>query len=204
RTTGPLVLLATARPEFAESHPGFAVGGSVASSISLRPLTETQSAELVESLLTVASLPAPLRAEILAKAEGNPFFVEEIIRRLIDEEILVRDGDAWRATEQALNFAIPDSVYGLLAARVDALPAEERRVLQEAAVIGRTFWADAVVHATGLEVGGTLLALERRGLVVVRPTTSLTGQEEFAFKHALVRDVAYASQPKARRARAHA
>ena len=204
RTTGPLVLLATARPEFAESHPGFAVGGSVASSISLRPLTETQSAELVESLLTVASLPAPLRAEILAKAEGNPFFVEEIIRRLIDEEIRVRDGDTWRATEQALTFAIPDSVYGLLAARVDALPAEERRVLQEAAVIGRTFWADAVVHATGLEVGGTLLALERRGLVVVRPTTSLTGQEEFAFKHALVRDVAYASQPKARRARAHA
>ncbi|HTI30454.1 MAG TPA: adenylate/guanylate cyclase domain-containing protein, partial [Methylomirabilota bacterium] len=204
RTTGPLVLLATARPEFAESHPGFAAGGSAASSISLRPLTETQSAELIESLLTVASLPAPLRAEILAKAEGNPFFVEEIIRRLIDEEILVRDGDTWRATEQALTFAIPDSVYGLLAARVDGLPAEERRVLQEAAVIGRTFWADAVVHATGLEVGGTLLALERRGLVVVRPTTSLTGQEEFAFKHALVRDVAYASQPKARRARAHA
>jgi class 3 adenylate cyclase/tetratricopeptide (TPR) repeat protein len=204
RTTGPLVMLATARPEFAESHPGFAAGGSVASSISLRPLTETQSAELVEQLLTVASLPAPLRAEILAKAEGNPFFVEEIIRRLIDEEILVRDGDTWRATEQALSFAIPDSVYGLLASRVDALPAEERLVLQEAAVIGRTFWADAVVHAVGREVGGALLALERRGLVTVRPTTSLTGQEEFAFKHALVRDVAYASQPKARRARAHA
>jgi class 3 adenylate cyclase len=204
RTAGPLVLLATARPEFAESHPGFAAGGSVGSSISLRPLTETQSAELVEQLLTVASLPAPLRAEILAKAEGNPFFVEEIIRRLIDEEILVREGDTWRATEQALTFAIPDSVYGLLAARVDALPAEERLVLQEAAVIGRTFWADAVAHATSLEVGGTLLALERRGLVVVRPTTSLTGQEEFAFKHALVRDVAYASLPKARRARAHA
>jgi len=204
RTTGPLVLLATARPEFAESHPGFAVGGSVASSISLRPLTETQSAELVEQLLTVAALPAPLRTEILAKAEGNPFFVEEIIRRLIDEEVLVREGDTWRATDHALNFAIPDSVYGLLAARVDALPAEERLVLQEAAVVGRTFWADAVVHAIGREVAGALLGLERRGLVTVRPTTSLTGQEEFAFKHALVRDVAYASQPKARRARAHA
>ena len=204
RTTGPLVLLATARPEFAESNPGFAAGGAVASSISLRPLSETQSAELVERLLTVAALPPPLRAEILAKAEGNPFFVEEIIRRLIDEEILVREGDTWRATEQALAFAIPDSVYGLLAARVDALPAEERRVLQEAAVIGRTFWAAAVVHAIGADVGASLLGLERRGLVTVRPTTSLTGQEEYAFKHALVRDVAYSSQPKARRARAHA
>jgi class 3 adenylate cyclase/tetratricopeptide (TPR) repeat protein len=204
RTTGALVLLATARPEFAESHPGFAAGAAVASSISLRPLTESQSAELVESLLTVAAVPPPLRAEILAKAEGNPFFVEEILRRLIDEEILVRDGDTWRATQQALTVSIPDSIYGLLAARVDALPAEERRVLQEAAVIGRTFWANAVEHAIGSEAAGALLGLERRGLVTVRPTSTLGGQEEYAFKHALVRDVAYSGQPKARRARAHA
>jgi len=204
RTTGPLVLLATARPEFAESHPGFAAGAAVASSISLRPLTEAQSAELVESLLTVAAVPPPLRAEILAKAEGNPFFVEEILRRLIDEEILVRDGDTWRATQQALTVTIPDSIYGLLAARVDALPTEERRVLQEAAVIGRTFWANSVEHAIGSDVAEALLGLERRGLVTVRPTSTLGGQEEFAFKHALVRDVAYSGQPKARRARAHA
>jgi len=116
----------------------------------------------------------------------------------------VREGDTWRATQEALRFSIPDSIYGLLAARVDGLPADERRVLQEAAVIGRTFWASAVEHAIGGEVAAALLGLERRGLVTVRPTSTLGGQEEYAFKHALVRDVAYSSQPKARRARAHA
>jgi class 3 adenylate cyclase/tetratricopeptide (TPR) repeat protein len=206
RTNGPLVILATARPEFLEAHPGFgAAGGAPPTAISLRPLTDDQGTELVERLLTVADLPAALRADILAKAEGNPFFVEEIVRRLIDEGVLVQDGDRWRATSAALTTTIPDSIYALLAARVDALAAAERRVLQESAVIGRTFWAAAVAHAIpGDGVAESLAVLERKGLVVVRPMTSLSGQEEFAFRHALVRDVAYHSLPKARRARAHA
>ena len=206
RTNGPLVILATARPEFLEAHPGFgAAGGAPPTAISLRPLTDDQGTELVERLLTVAELPAALRVDILAKAEGNPFFVEEIVRRLIDEGVLVQEGDRWRATGAALTTTIPDSIYALLAARVDALAAQERRVLQEAAVIGRTFWAAAVAHAMpGDGVAESLAVLERKGLVVVRPMTSLSGQEEFAFRHALVRDVAYHSLPKARRARAHA
>jgi hypothetical protein len=100
---------------------------------------------------------------------------------------------------------IPDSVQALLAARIDALQPEERRVLQEAAVVGSTFWAAAVegaVGATGLE--SSLAGLERKGLILVRPTTTLAGQTEYLFKHALTRDVAYGTLPKARRARAHA
>jgi hypothetical protein len=86
RATGPLVILATARPEFVEAHPGFgAAGGAPPTAVSLRPLTDQQGGELVEQLLAVAELPTALRAEILGKAEGNPFFVEEIVRRLIDE-----------------------------------------------------------------------------------------------------------------------
>ena len=206
RASGPLVILATARPEFLEVHPGFgAAGGAPPTAISLRPLTDAQGSELVEQLLTVADLPAPLRADILAKAEGNPFFVEEIVRRLIDEGVLVQEEDHWRATSEALTATIPDSIYALLAARVDALTAGDRRVLQEAAVIGRTFWAAAVAHAIpGDGVAESLAVLERKGLVVVRPMSTLSGQEEFAFRHALVRDVAYSSLPKARRARAHA
>jgi len=206
RTSGPLVILATARPEFLEGHPGFGTaGGAPPTAISLRPLTDAQGTELVERLLTVADLPESLRGEILAKAEGNPFFVEEIVRRLIDEGVLVQEGDHWRATSAALTTTIPDSIYALLAARVDALAASDRRVLQEAAVIGRAFWADAVAHAIpGNGVADSLAVLERKGLVVVRPMSSLSGQEEFAFRHALVRDVAYSSLPKARRARAHA
>ncbi len=206
RTSGPLVILATARPEFLEGHPGFgAAGGAPPTALSLRPLTDAQGTELVERLLAVAELPASLRADILSKAEGNPFFVEEIVRRLIDEGVLVQEGDHWRATGAALTTTIPDSIYALLAARVDALSASDRRILQEAAVIGRTFWAAAVAHAIpGNGVAESLAVLERKGLVLVRPTSTLGGQEEFAFRHALVRDVAYSSLPKARRARAHA
>lgn len=203
RTAGPVVILATARPEFAEAHPSF--GGGGATSIALRPLTDGQSGELLNELLTVAALGTELRAEILAKAEGNPFFVEEIIRRLIDEGILAREGDRWRATGALPATSIPDSVYALVAARIEALPALERRILQEAAVVGRTFWVAAVERAVGSEsLTESLVGLERRGLLFVRPTSTLTGQAEYVFRHALVRDVAYASLPKARRARAHA
>jgi class 3 adenylate cyclase/tetratricopeptide (TPR) repeat protein len=205
RTDGPLVLLATARPEFVESHPGFPAGAESAAAVSLRPLSERQSAEMLERLLEVAELPDALRAEILSKAEGNPFFVEEIIQRLIDEGALAQEGDRWRAVGSIDTSPIPDSVHALLSARVDALAPVERRALQEAAVIGRTFWAAPVEAAAGAEdVAGALVSLERKGLVFARPTSSLAGQSEYVFKHALVRDVAYASLAKARRARAHA
>jgi class 3 adenylate cyclase/tetratricopeptide (TPR) repeat protein len=205
RSSGPLLFVVTARPEFAEAHPQFAAGREDAASVSLRPLTGQQSAELVEGLLSVADLPADLREEILSKAEGNPFFLEEIIRRLIDEGALVREGDRWKATEAAHGIVLPDTVHALLAARIDGLPREEKRVLQEAAVVGRVFWEEPVTRAIGNgAVSDSLLRLERRGLVFVRPTSTIAGQVEFAFKHALVRDVAYASLPKTRRARAHA
>jgi predicted ATPase/class 3 adenylate cyclase len=210
RTEGPLLLVATARPEFAEAHPEFATGREDAVSVSLRPLTERQSTELVETLLAEADLPQALRGEMLSKAEGNPFFLEEIIRRLIDEGALVRDQDRWRASTNAAGVELPDTVQALLAARIDSLPREEKRVLQEAAVVGRVFWEEPVARAihdgpvSSGPVSSVLLRLERRGLVFARPTSTIAGQVEFMFKHALVRDVAYASLPKTRRARAHA
>jgi len=205
RSSGPLVLVATARPEFAQSHPGFAGGREDASSISLRPLTQEQGVRLVEGLLTVADIPDDLRQDLLAKAEGNPFFLEEIIRRLIDEGALVREGDTWRATDAARQTTVPDTIHGLLAARVDGLPPLEKQVLQEAAVVGRVFWEEPVAQSLGNgSVSDALLELKRKGLVFTRPTSSIAGQIEFMFKHALVRDVAYSSLPKVRRARAHA
>src|SRR2546427_614153 len=135
-TEGPLILLATARPEFAETHPEFAAWGGLTTSLSLRPLTDAQSQELIGSLLDIADLPEALRAEILSKAEGNPFFVEEIIQRLIDQGTVVREDGHWRATGAAAP-PIPDSVQALVAARIDGLPAGVHRTLQEAAVVGR-------------------------------------------------------------------
>jgi class 3 adenylate cyclase/tetratricopeptide (TPR) repeat protein len=204
RSTGPLLLIATARPDFSESHPSFALGRGNLSAISLRPLTASQSSELVDALLETAALPPSLRAEILAKAEGNPFFVEELLGRLIDEDGLVHEGGVWRATGSAEAISLPDSVHSLLAARIDALPREEKQILQEAAVVGRIFWEAPIAHGGNGSVSAALMALEGKGLVFARPTSSIAGQLEYMFKHALVRDVAYAGLPRARRARAHA
>jgi class 3 adenylate cyclase/tetratricopeptide (TPR) repeat protein len=205
RSAGPLLILATARPEFGEAHPSFTSGREDSSSVSLRPLTEEQSRTLVERLLAVADLPPELREQMLDKAEGNPFFLEELIRRLIDEGMLIRVGDRWEATDAARTTILPDTIHGLLAARIDALPTNEKRVLQEAAVVGRIFWEEPVARSLGDgAVSAALLDLERRGLVSARATSAIAGQIEFTFKHALVRDVAYAGLPKARRARAHA
>ena len=200
RAQGAILLVLTARPEFAETHPGFAANAD-ATAISLRPLTDAQGRELVDGLLRVDQLPAELRAEIVARAEGNPFFVEELLRRLIDEGAITREGDRWVATSGATRVSLPDSIQALLAARLDGLPPEEKHVVQEAAVVGRFFWPGALAVP---EPRPQLEALERRGLVVARPTSSMAGEPEYAFRHALIRDVAYASVPKARRARAHA
>lgn len=205
RTDGPLLIVATARPEFAEQHPAFGPGGQDAIAISLRPLTDNQSNDLVDRLLAVAELPDALRAEIVAKADGNPFYVEEILQRLIDEGALARDGERWKATQSIGAVIIPDSVQALLAARIDALLPDERRVLQEAAVVGRTFWAASLESTVDPgDLASSLEGLERKGMVLVRPTSTLAGETEYLFKHALVHDVAYATLPKARRARAHA
>jgi class 3 adenylate cyclase/DNA-binding winged helix-turn-helix (wHTH) protein len=205
RSGGRLLVVATARPEFADIHPGFGSGREGVTSITLQALTEAESAVLVDGLLPAADVPDGLRRSIVDTAEGNPFFLEEIVMRLVDSGAIVPTGEGWRATAEAAGLTIPDTVHGVLAARIDALPPDEKRVLQEAAVIGRVFWPEPLALAVaGVDVDPALARLEERALVVERPSSSLRGHAEYQFKHALVRDVAYAALPKARRARAHA
>jgi class 3 adenylate cyclase/tetratricopeptide (TPR) repeat protein len=205
RSRGRLILIATARPEFIESHPGFGAGDVTV--VSLRPLTEAQSERLVAELLGDSDPLQALLADVREKAEGNPFFLEEIIQRLIDEGALVREDGRWRATERAATVRLPDTIHALLAARIDALPPQEKTVLQQAAVVGRIFWPGSLTSSTsqaGVSVNDELRALERKGLVTVRPISTIHGEPEYTFRHVLIRDVAYASVPKARRAVAHA
>jgi class 3 adenylate cyclase/tetratricopeptide (TPR) repeat protein len=205
RSTGPLLVVATARPEFAEKFPQFGGGSDDFSTIRLRALSDRQTQELVDALLQVAELPGEVRAAILARAEGNPLFVEEILQRLIEAGGLVRDGPRWVATQSASQASLPETLHALIAARIDALDPREKRVLQEAAIVGKVFWEQPLTRMTGLpDVHRALLELERRGLVLASLTTSLAGQPEYSFKHVLLKDVAYAGVPKARRARAHA
>ena len=195
RTAGPLLIVATARPEFAETRPSWSSTPGM-SQIGLEPLTEAQSRELVENLLPGAT--AELRDRVAAPAEGNPFFAEEIVRHVTGEG--AGDGRGEIATT-----TIPNSVRALIASRIDALPEAEKRTLQDAAVVGRTFWATTLDSmAGGVPVRATLRALEANGFVFASPTSLLAAQPEYAFSHALKREVAYRSIPRARRARAHA
>lgn len=189
RSSGPLVLLTTARPEALERHPGLGKGSADVSMISLRSLTDRASRLLLESLPRAQGLPEHRREEILDRAEGNPYFLDQLVAHLADGE----------------TGALPDTLHTVLAARVDALPALEKRLLLAAAVVGRSFWVEPIRKRLGQDdITDALLALEDRGLVVARQTTRLVGHEEFAFKHALLRDVAYAFLPAALRARGHA
>ncbi|HEV2141534.1 MAG TPA: adenylate/guanylate cyclase domain-containing protein [Candidatus Dormibacteraeota bacterium] len=113
--------------------------GDALTEVRLEPLSMDDSRLLVANLLRIESLPSETRESVLAKAEGNPFFVEEVIRMLIDSGAIVREGDRWIANEGATRIAIPDTIHGLLLARIDRLPQETKRTLRVASVIGRQF-----------------------------------------------------------------
>jgi class 3 adenylate cyclase/tetratricopeptide (TPR) repeat protein len=189
RSSGRLFLLTTARPEFAEMRPRWGSMPGI-SQIALEPLTAVESRELLSDLLPNAR--PDLHETVIAAAEGNPLFTEEIVRHLGD-------------SDAASTLPIPSTVWALLAGRIDALPDAEKAVLQDAAVVGRAFWATALdAMRPGRAVDDSLRALEEKGLIVTRPTSSMLGQTELWFRHALIRDVAYGSIPRRRRAAAHA
>ncbi|HYY34677.1 MAG TPA: adenylate/guanylate cyclase domain-containing protein [Gaiellaceae bacterium] len=198
----PLLILATARLELLDRRQSWGGGQRNTTSLGLEPLSADDAGRLLDELLA-ADLPAGVRDLVVSHAEGNPFFVEELVGSLIDAGVLLRENGSWRAGELPAGYAVPDSVQAVLAARIDLLDEVEKGALQAAAVIGRTFWPGPV---RDLLAGGEpdFEALEERDFIRRRAGTSLAGEREFAFKHALTREVAYATLPKARRARLHA
>ncbi|MDP9185212.1 MAG: AAA family ATPase, partial [Actinomycetota bacterium] len=206
RVRGPVLFLCPSRPDLTATRPGWGGGRRNTSSVALDPLTADESHELIRLLLAVDDLPPSVHDRILERAEGNPFFLEEIIRRLVDGGSIERSGDRWRATEGIEQVEIPDTVQAVLAARIDLLDATDKRIAQAAAVVGRVFWPGPVADLTGTDPAGlddALRRLEDRELVLSRPGSSLAGQPEFIFKHVLTRDVAYESLPRKERPRAH-
>ena len=207
RTQGPVLFICTARPELTARRTAWGGGRHSFSSVLLEPLPEADAARLVELLLTVDDLPADVNQAILDRAEGNPFFLEEILRHLIDESRIVTSNGRWRAAADIGHVEIPDTVQAVLAARMDLLSPADKRVLQEAAVVGRTFWTGPVAALTGTDADDledALRRLEERELVVPRLGTSIAGEREFMFKHILTRNVAYETLPRRERAPAHA
>ena len=141
-TQGPLLVLATARPELLDERPGF--GARVpGSSLTFEALSSEEAARMLDQLLG-GTLPAGLREVVVERAEGNPFFVEELLGTLIDRQLLERQNGSWRLAELPEDFAVPDTVQAVVAARVDLLGPAEKQALQAASVIGRIFWARPV------------------------------------------------------------
>lgn len=198
----PVVILGTARPELLARRPTWGAGRRNATTIWLEPLSSDVTSRLLDELLGL-ELPAELRGLLVERAEGNAFFVEELVGALVDAGVLERSNGGWRAGELPADFSMPDSVHALVAARIDRLPAQEKAALQAGAVVGRTFWPGPVIH---LLEGSTpdFDLLEERDFIRRRGGSSMAGEREYAIKHALTREVAYASIPKARRGRLHA
>jgi class 3 adenylate cyclase/tetratricopeptide (TPR) repeat protein len=198
---GPLLVLATARPELLEARPGWGrrTAGRL---VELEPLSSGDSGRLLDELLA-AELPQRLKSVIVKKAEGNPFFVEEIIGTLVDRGVLEREDGGWKAHDFPPGFDVPDTVRSVLAARIDLLGPAEKAALQAASVMGRVFWSGPLYELLpGMEPD--LRVLEERDFVRRRTGSSIAGEQEYAIKHALTASVAYDSLPKATRAKLHA
>ena len=190
----PLLLLCTARPELHEQHPAWAAGLRNATTINLAPLTEDETARLITTLLERV-LPAETQRTLLERSGGNPLYAEEFVRLLDDR------GQRAGAAEE-----MPDSVQALIAARLDTLSADRKSLLQDAAVVGKVFWAGALAEMAGREPREVELALHelaRKELVRSARTSAMEGEIEYGFWHVLVRDVCYLQIPRAARAARH-
>jgi tetratricopeptide (TPR) repeat protein len=195
----PLLVLCAARPELYERRPGWGAGQRNAQTIDLAPLSDHETAQLVAYLTTSFVLDRELERAVLERAGGNPLYAEEFARLLADRG---QDPSAAILDEAML----PGSVQALIAARLDTLPAHRKSLVQDAAVVGKVFWAGALKEISGCEDAELDLALHefaRKELVRRVRTPSMEGETEYSFWHVLVRDVAYSQIPRAERVRRH-
>jgi class 3 adenylate cyclase/tetratricopeptide (TPR) repeat protein len=201
-----VLLVCIARPELLEIRPGWGGGKVNATSILLEPLAGDEAATLLHNLLGRAELPGAARERILAAAEGNPLFVEEMIGMLIDDGLLRFEDGSWRSVEDLADLTVPPTIQLLLAARLDRLDAEERAVIERGAIEGKVFHTGAVTSLSPegqrTNVRPRLLALARKELI--RPDRAeFAGEDAFRFRHLLIRDAAYQAMPKEQRAELH-
>ena len=202
----PAVLVCLARPELLEVRGDWMTSKTNASLVTLQPLSDAEMAGLITSLLGGGELADEARARIADAAEGNPLFVEETLRMLIDEGLLRADAGTWTASDDLSSLTIPPTINALLTARLDRLDEEERAVIERASVIGRAFWWGAVADMSPEDqqprIGSQLQSLVRKELI--RPDRSdLQEEDAFRFTHILVADAAYRGIPKSVRARLH-
>ena len=189
----PLLVVGSARPELLDRRAGWGGGKLNAATIALSPLADADAARVISGVLEQALLPAEMQEALLERAGGNPLYAEQFARLFLE-----------RGSVDDL--PLPENVQGIIAARLDALPTEEKHLLQDAAVLGKVFWFGGVSSLSRLEgdaIAEILHGLERKGFIRRERRSAVVGETEYAFRHVLVREVAYGQVPRPARAGKH-
>lgn len=208
-----IFILCAARPALLDHRPDWGQGAANYFRLDLKPLSKSESQQLVEEILKQAQeIPEYLGELVVENADGNPFYIEELLKMLIEDGVIQTGGEPWAIRPERLEgLRVPPTLAGVLQARFDGLSREERRLLKSASVIGRTFWDRAVAFLNqpsgavdvntppGVQDLEILAGLRRREMIYQRVDPSFEGTREFFFKHALLRDVAYESLLKRQR-----
>src|SRR5215213_8055785 len=203
----PLVVVCSARPEIEDVAPGFLGSEGGRRTVELQTLGPEAAKALLTDLTGDRTLAeTPFAAALIANAGGNPLFLEETVRTLQEQGLI--DLEQWQA-EGVAELPVPTSVQGLISSRLDRLAVAEKQLAHHASVVGPVFWAGAVAHlgakgeAEPSDPHSGLAELERRDFVAQQPVSTVAEDDEYSFKHILMRDVAYGQLPKGRRAELH-
>jgi class 3 adenylate cyclase/tetratricopeptide (TPR) repeat protein len=185
----PLLVVCSARPELLERRPGWGGGKLNASTIGLSPLSSEQTALLISHVLQKSVLPAETQQALLERAEGNPLYAEQFAQLYLERGA-------------ADNLELPETLQGIVAARIDGLALDEKALLQDASIVGKVFWTGAL-RRDERDAAPLLHSLERKGFLTRQRRSSVENEGEWAFTHMLLRDVAYGQIPRAERAQKH-
>jgi class 3 adenylate cyclase/tetratricopeptide (TPR) repeat protein len=199
-----IFVVALARPELTERRPGFGSGGRNATTLSVEPLAQTAMEQLLDGL--VPGLPTELRARILDRAEGVPLYAVETVRMLLDRGVLAREDGAFRVTGSIEALEVPESMHALVAARLDGLSAEERKLLQDAAVLGKSFTlggVSALARAPEAELQPLMTALVRKEILSIEADPRSPERGQYSFVQDLLKRVAYETLAKSDRKARH-
>ncbi len=204
-----LLIVASARPDLLRRRPHWGEGLDQHTSVRLAPLSNRESRQLVDEIMSRASaVPESLRSLVVEAAEGNPFFIEELVKWFLDTGIILEDGEGWTVADDTVaGVVVPGTLRGVLQARLDSLDRGHRSVIDRASVVGRVFWDEAVAELgadSGPPPPDAYERLRANEVVFQRPTSMFEGTREYSFRHSLMREVAYENVLHSSRRRYHA
>jgi class 3 adenylate cyclase/tetratricopeptide (TPR) repeat protein len=200
----PIFVLTLARPELADKHPTWGAGKRAVTSLYLEPLSAQAMEELLSGL--VPGLPDDLRGQILDRAEGVPLYAVETVRMLLDRGLLVQDGNVFRPVGAIETLEVPETLHALVAARLDGLAPEERRLVQDGSVLGKTFTKHGLGALTGLGEGDLeplLASLLRKEVLSIQADPQSPERGQYSFLQDIVKHVAYETLSKRERKAKH-